>query len=458
MKKVTLACIACTLYGLSHSQTLSNEIEAVKQEVKNIGELFKSKKNKKKQANTPESEATNQGDGKGKRLQSAGEVHPNAVYLEVDDMELFNAGAAVVRKGNSTALIDRNGKFIVPFNKHSFQPYSTSSTTMLVGYGFFLTDRSAAVTSKGTVYNGFYDLTPDNQYAHTFENKKHTYIDSSGRRYVVDYLLRDISDGIGIGNVEVLTDNTFTTYPAYISLANKIISKKKYWHLSPFSEGLACVGNPDSYGMIKYGFINTKGEEVIPLTYSNQPSDFKNGLSKVVPTNKADFRYAFINKKGDIVVKHTDNDIRTNLGAEFEPFKNGYSNIGTRRIMDSTGKIYTQAEFCKMLGVPFSLFGGKAFSFAGPRNGKVVYSRAMLPSDKNPYNFAGFADPTTNTSTRLVFSTDAYKFSLSFDPVSKLALEKTQIGKDKEGLPIYRTGYINEEGVYVIIMAEKSKW
>src|SRR5690606_39359120 len=60
----------------------------------------------------------------------AGSIHPDAVVLDVDELYPFYNGAAIVRKGSATALINAKGEFIVPFNKYKFDTNSKN--------GFFI--------------------------------------------------------------------------------------------------------------------------------------------------------------------------------------------------------------------------------------------------------------------------------------------------------------------------------
>lgn len=69
------------------------------------------------------------------------------------------------------------------------------------------------------------------------------------------------------------------------------IFKKKFIHASEFHEGLALVCRDG-----KWGYINTNGEEVIPLKYKDAES-FSEGLALV--TNQDDEKY-FININGEI--------------------------------------------------------------------------------------------------------------------------------------------------------------
>lgn len=65
-----------------------------------------------------------------------------------------------------------------------------------------------------------------------------------------------------------------------IMVTNVQVDKIKYDEIGNFSEDFAYVRLND-----QWGFINTKGEEVIPLKYDNA-GDFKEGLALVKLNNK----------------------------------------------------------------------------------------------------------------------------------------------------------------------------
>lgn len=82
----------------------------------------------------------------------------------------------------------------------------------------------------------------------------------------------------------------------------KIIIHLKYDFVQPFSEGRALVNSGD-----KYGFIDEKGNEVIPIRYEadlphysdkNIGDDFKDGLARV----KLNGKWGFIDKDGKEII------------------------------------------------------------------------------------------------------------------------------------------------------------
>lgn len=68
-----------------------------------------------------------------------------------------------------------------------------------------------------------------------------------------------------------------------------------------FSEGLAAVSNID----LKVGYINKKGEILIPLKYE-EGGEFSEGLCKVY----GEGGFGFINKNGDLVIAHKFDEAR----------------------------------------------------------------------------------------------------------------------------------------------------
>jgi hypothetical protein len=89
----------------------------------------------------------------------------------------------------------------------------------------------------------------------------------------------------------------------------------------PFHEGLACVCIGD-----KYGFINTKGEVVIPAKFET-PSNFSEGLARVGTEDNHSFLYGYIDKKGNFVIpaQFVDaSDFREGMAAVGQKDMHGY--------------------------------------------------------------------------------------------------------------------------------------
>jgi len=81
-------------------------------------------------------------------------------------------------------------------------------------------------------------------------------------------------------------------------LRGSLVARRSFW-VSDFSEGLAAVYTGDDN---PGGFINKKGEWVIPPVYSFI-SAFSEGLAVV--KKELSSRYGFINLKGEMVIPET---------------------------------------------------------------------------------------------------------------------------------------------------------
>jgi hypothetical protein len=71
----------------------------------------------------------------------------------------------------------------------------------------------------------------------------------------------------------------------------------------------------------------------------------------------------------------------------------------------------------------------------------------------DPITGQGALTEFINLATKKVVMPCFYKIGL-FDPVSHLAYAEAHIGKDKDGLPVFRKGYVNEDGLFVLIMGQ----
>jgi len=105
----------------------------------------------------------------------------------------------------------------------------------------------------------------------------------------------------------------------YFNLSGKKILQKGYPKADDFKDGLAKVGNENDYDKdgIKLGFIDTLGNEVIPLRY-NTLNDFSEDLAAA----QIGTGFGFINKKGEISISfqgnYTASDFRFGLAQAFD--------------------------------------------------------------------------------------------------------------------------------------------
>lgn len=104
-----------------------------------------------------------------------------------------------------------------------------------------------------------------------------------------------------------------------------------YHHIAPFSENLAVAKSRDTGW---YGFINKKGEVVIPFEY-DMVGNFHNGLAPVINTRKK-FAFGYIDKTGKFIIQpQYDNalDFIEDLAAVRKDDKWGYINTKNKLVI-----------------------------------------------------------------------------------------------------------------------------
>ncbi len=455
-KFVIMLSTGVILSGCStiQAQTAPNNT-VLSKTIKGLGGLLK-KVNTTSQSTTGKLPADNVIINKG----NAGELSHHAVSLAVDKMFDFNKGVAIVRKGTASALMDSKGTIIVPFNSYDFSFYTvTVLQYILLSNGLFrfqTTDHqqwgymnsSAKVIATGVLN----DLNDNKRFLELNSSGHWSYTAPDGKKYNPGDRLSDINEGIGIVRRQVNGKVTI----AYKRLNGDLLNTPAFDELYRFSEGMAVVGKKDQFGEIKYGYINIDGKLVIPLLYSIKPSEFSGGYARVVPKNKSEFEYAFINKKGEIVFKQTQADI-AKYGI-FDHFTTYGMSFNMKYVMDSSFKLTSKADFFKSYGIPAdSWLIGEQNSVEGETNPKLLYSTRGVVSPYTRMPLTGFINFGTGKVVAPVFDLLNVN-TIYFDPTAKLAYAKVCLGKSNTDGLVYREGYINEEGEFVIVKGEGAKW
>lgn len=102
--------------------------------------------------------------------------------------------------------------------------------------------------------------------------------------YSVDELMRDEYEGLTAYPMQVASNGLSKIIKwGYHSKGKKVI-EPTYDVVGDFHEGLAAFGNEIRDNQYKFGFLDKTGKVAIPAKYSNPPSDFNSGYSKVLDT------------------------------------------------------------------------------------------------------------------------------------------------------------------------------
>jgi hypothetical protein len=211
-------------------------------------------------------------DAKGDAKKVLGESTYNSVRAEYGLVYDFYNGLCKVEKDGLVGFIDSKGKLVIP-----------------------CTFKNAGHFSDGMarIYEDPY-------------NPKYGYINKEGE-VVIPYeydMAEDFCEGFAVVGIGGISDMKYT----FISKNNeKLFDMGKYSSIQDFSEGMARVSiseeSTDSwFPVLKYGFINTKGEIVIPCEYSDAES-FSQGLAAVELTEGDHPVWGYIDIEGKSVIQ-----------------------------------------------------------------------------------------------------------------------------------------------------------
>ena len=450
---------------------------------KEVGEITdqlggeKKEKTKKKKAGDAAPDQAEPENVDDKPVSAAGSISPSAIYIDADYFGDFVMNAAVIQKKNSSALISASGEFIIPYNKMEFSnQYSSgffnaydrsdNKSYMLNAQGKKIWD----ITNKplGQHYDDQYKLNQYARYISYMDNDMKTLyiLDYSGKLYTIsdDQNVKSPDPHINKGVLLPIRNNK--NIFGYKNLDNKWVIQPAFDEAYAFSEGMAVVGKKDEFGVIQYGYVNETGKLVIPFQYSRKPGNFKGSRALIEPKagNTAGITYAVIDKTGKTLFTATSAEIRQGKRAaiymlnEDQPFLHGYTMDGNGTIMDSLGNAVSAASFAREWGLPERI----RFSWKSPslRTSSLYITPFALPvmyyngsNREFQVPTIGFIRMDTKKVIPAVFSDLGY-----FDPKSRLAYAKMQIGIDPKKLSSFREGYINEDGVFVIVKKQESEW
>lgn len=410
------------------------------------------------------------------------------VNIKADRLFPFKEGLAIVAYGNSYGLIDSKGAFVVPYGKYEFDNFSLG--TLEPEHGFI---NGAAVTKKinspligmidkkanliiPTEYLLVYPFDKEGWARVTDQKKQEFFINRAGTKIPVSPVFysnrtsmfsqsgglknlfnagptRDIAlstrEYHGSFNGNISPGRAIDGSYSYFDRFGKQVINDKFKSAEPFSEGLACVSKVNAFGETKYGFIDRTGKLIIPLNYTNQPGDFHNGLAYVEPTNKSEFRFAFINRHGDLLYKQQN--AKPILDDKVPYFEDGYFRMilndgGANKafkVIDSTGKELPVMHYLKS-------------KLAGISKSSVLqtgYYYYPLTNYIQVFNYTN-SDYTggvafVNLKTGNVVYTNLNTIG-PFDSVSGLALASSQKGGKLQ--------YINQLGNVIITTLDKGDW
>lgn len=193
-----------------------------------------------------------------------------------NDIPVFSKGKATFNNGETMGILDKTGKIIWSVKK---------------GYGYSISDKFVdGYAVKVTVKQS----TPYREY-----------IDGTGK-VVFPALTAKCSYGQQFNAFPYVNGlarffNPATYKWGFVNMKGQIVIPAKYSAAHDFSEGLAAVCFSESGN---WGYINEKGEKVIEDKFSREPTDFVGGTAVAEKNDGTSLGWGekvFINTKGEVV-------------------------------------------------------------------------------------------------------------------------------------------------------------
>lgn len=381
----------------------------------------------------------------------AAEIDGNAIKIELsefDQMEPFYEGFAVIQKGQSTAIINKQGEFLVPFNKYQSTGHFFNGYCMVFRGGTF---GSGIIDRRGE------EIVPCRYYMVGVPDQNgFVLLDTFGKKYIVNLKSKKRYETPNFPNsfdYEKIKDRFFDSYMikysnglirfydekirkyGYKTISSKTIIDPQFDDAEEFSEGLAVVSKNNDFGERKFGFIDTAGKSVIPFNFSKKPGSFYKNRAFVEPKDHSEFNFGYIDKRGDLKIKLTTSQPRFS-----KDFRENFiivvrgNNLINREFVDTNG---VEVPFPKVIN-----YGGQEQYY--DVNDNIVDGQLIIT--------CGLKYGIINLRGEVVIP-PIFKELSYIDPVSKLAKARYDTGNNK-----YVEGYINEKGVFVIIKVQASKW
>lgn len=199
------------------------------------------------------------------------------IPFEYDGAGDFNEGMAMVIMGATVGYINKSGKTIIPFEYKGGLDFSDGIALVEDDLGASYIDKSGEVVF-------FVDFR---EYSHA--NSFH--------------------DGLALVVCREDTEDEKNWRKGYINKEEKNVIPCEYARAHSFKEGIAAVAIHNESGKLKWGYINTKGEVIIPFEYDGgndanefgkmeDVGDFSEGLAYVCRNGK----WGYIDKQGTVVI------------------------------------------------------------------------------------------------------------------------------------------------------------
>ncbi|RZK38255.1 MAG: hypothetical protein EOO90_22920 [Pedobacter sp.] len=413
-------------------------------------------------------------------------VLQNAKNLDATMVDNFREGYAIIRKGEAFAIIDKTGNFLVPYGKYKFnKPRGFEIDRDRCGFyqGMCVvrdvdSEQYGYINNKGilVIPCTLNDAEPFK--ADGFAYGKHKNAQGQDERVYIDragikYRIKDQS--LYERNQNDAYPLSANGYLEYYNKKGKLLFKTKRHRNGVFSEGLIVVDTTYELAGGKAGYMDLAGKLAIPYKFKGSLAGFSDGLARYEPPTSDEFKYIYINKQGEQVIKLRDTEKFKNIFFGNSYFSGGYA-LGTNSygrpiLLSKSGEmnffdemiVANNPEFTKN----FTKFTVNTFGLE--RHGDFVWFEASMEYEVMEDFITGgigggqkISKKTTKTmrgsgvadlNGKMVIP-PIYNNVGGYDPVSGLAKVFYYIARDGNSTEV--SGYANKDSQVVMIYSRKN--
>ncbi|HEU4575601.1 MAG TPA: WG repeat-containing protein [Chitinophagaceae bacterium] len=245
------------------------------------------------------------------------EASNQIIMLDCDAVEDFREGFTIVKKGKDCSVFRYSGETIAPLGKYDFnfginrsnqidQPQDAcgfyNGVTVVKDpltskYGYM--DTSGKLIVPCILTHAEHFMEDGYGYGEIYDNDHNKYyqfyFDKSGKRYQAPKGKR------GLYFTQVSNDDYKTT-SFYRKNGTKAFETKLHFWSESYGEGYYIIYTEQGSKQL-FGFMDTTGKVKIPMTFDGSLSPFSNGLSLYKPKDATAYKFSFINKNGQEIIK-----------------------------------------------------------------------------------------------------------------------------------------------------------
>ena len=223
--------------------------------------------------------------------------------------EKFSDGMLAVFKDEKYGFVNTKGELLIP---HTFEAQSEMGDASEFHEGFTIVynDGSPSCVDKSgkelSIGDYSFILDFNDGMAVVNRDNKYGFIDTSGKEVIP--CAYEEATSFSEGYAFVKKDGKYMQ----IDKSGKILNTFNYENIREFHDGLAMVSKKSGNDILS-GYIDTKGNEVIPCIYTSY-SDFSEGLAAV----EKDGIYGFVDKKGNSTFDLKDEEVKKIIQAKIQ--------------------------------------------------------------------------------------------------------------------------------------------